>query len=70
MNNHEEMILRRLVTSFFISLEGHFLGKVFQEDQRLKNMQISKRKKKKQLLKSYAETSLRSSKSLCITAED
>ena len=70
MNSLEEMIWRQLVTSFSISLEAHFRGKVFQEDQRLKNMQISKRKKKKQLSKSYAETSLKNSKSLCTTAED
>jgi hypothetical protein len=40
MNSLEEMILKLLGMSFFTSLEAHFLGKVFQEDQRLKNMQI------------------------------
>jgi hypothetical protein len=70
MNNQEEMISRQSVMSFFTSLGAHFHGKVFQEDQRPKSMQILKRKKKKQLLKSFAETSLKSSKSLCTTAED
>jgi hypothetical protein len=70
MNNQEEMISKQLVMSFFTSLGAHFLGKVFQEDRRLKSMQILRRRKKKQLLKSFAETSLKSSKSLCTTAED
>lgn len=70
MNNQEEMISKQLVMSFFTSLGAHFLGKVFQEDRRLKSMQILRRRKKKQLLKSFVETSLKSSKSLCTTAED
>jgi|APFre7841882793_1041355.scaffolds.fasta_scaffold15720_1 hypothetical protein len=70
MNNQEEMTSKQLDMSFFTFLEAHFLGKVFQEDQRLKSMQILKRKKKKLRLKSFAETSLKNSKSLCTTVGD
>ena len=70
MNNQEEMTSKQLDMSFFTFLEAHFLGKVFQEDQRLKSMQILKRKKKKLRLKSFAETSLKNSKNLCTTVGD
>ena len=67
MNNQEEMTSKQLDMSFFTFLEAHFLGKVFQEDQRLKSMLTSRRRRRKQQSKSWVVISLMSSKSLCTT---
>jgi hypothetical protein len=70
MNNQEEMISKQLVMSFFTSLGAHFLGKVFQEDQRLKSMLTLRKRRRKQLSKNYAETIQKSSRSSCTIAVD
>ena len=55
--------------SSFISYEVPFLGKDFLVDQRLRNMQISKKRRRKHRLKSYAKISQKNSKNLCIIVE-
>jgi hypothetical protein len=52
MSNQEEMISKQLVTYFFISLEDLYRGKVFQEEAKMKNTTISKRRNKRLQLKS------------------
>ena len=70
MNNQEETIWNVSVMYFSTSWKAHSLGKVYQEDQRLKNMLTSKRRRKKSKSKISARTVQKNSKNTCITAED
>ncbi len=54
----------------FTFWKDHFHGKDFQVDQSKKNMPISRRKRKKLQLRSFARTNQTNSKNLCIIAVD
>ena len=68
-NNQEETTSKPLVTYSYISWKGLSHGKAFQEDQRLKSMQISRRRRRKLPLKNCARTNRMSSRNSCTTAE-
>ena len=69
-SNLEETIWNVLDMCCSISLRGRYHGKVCLEDRRLKNMPISKRRRKKSKSKIFARTAQRNLRSSCTTAED
>ena len=69
-SNIEETIWNVSVMCCSISLRDRYLGKDCLEDRRLKNMPISKRRRKKSKLKIFARTAQKDLRSSCITVED
>ena len=67
-NNQDVMILKPLVMSSSISLRASCHGRAFQVAQRTRSITISRRRRLRLLLRSYAEATLASSESSWSTA--
>jgi hypothetical protein len=68
-NSQEETISKLLAMFFFISYVDLYHGKDFLEDQRMKNIIISKRRRRKLPSMSCARDSLMSSRNSCYIAD-